>query len=90
MPLVAFVFLSIRELLEAMLVKTWNLTILVLAFLFASGGSHAQANIYEWAYVNPANPTQGVVQSSVVCPGGLCFRREKCQSLWPKPYAGLL
>ena len=34
------------------------------------GGLATQANIYEWAWANPADPTQGVVQSSVVCPGG--------------------
>ncbi|MGA2254864.1 MAG: pentapeptide repeat-containing protein, partial [Thermoguttaceae bacterium] len=50
--------------------KKWNLKILVLVFLLMSGVSQTQADIYEWAYVNPSDPSQGVVQSSVVCPGG--------------------
>ena len=51
-------------------VKTWNLKILVSVFLLLSGASQVQANIYEWAYVNPSNPSQGIYQSSTVCPGG--------------------
>ena len=32
--------------------------------------SQASADIFEWAWVNPNNPGQGKVQSSIVCPGG--------------------
>ena len=30
----------------------------------------ARAQIYEWAYVDPSDPGQGVYQSSTLCPGG--------------------
>ena len=30
----------------------------------------ASADIYEWEYVNPGNPSEGVRQSSIVVPGG--------------------
>jgi len=48
----------------------WNLKILVSIFLLTLGASQTLADIYEWAWVNPNDPTQGVYQSSVVCPGG--------------------
>ena len=48
----------------------WNLRIFVAVLLVTSWASPTQADIYEWAYVNPSDPSQGVVQSSVVCPGG--------------------
>jgi hypothetical protein len=32
--------------------------------------STTQAQIYQWQWVNPSDPSQGVVQSSVVCPDG--------------------
>jgi hypothetical protein len=48
----------------------WNLKILVSVFSFISWASQTQADIYEWAWVNPSDPSQGVYQSSVVCPGG--------------------
>jgi len=51
-------------------VKKWNLKILVSVFLLTLGASQTQADIYEWAYVNPSDPNQGVYQSSVLCPGG--------------------
>jgi hypothetical protein len=43
---------------------------LVLVFVLLFGASQTQADIYQWAYINPSDPTQGVVQSSVVCRGG--------------------
>jgi len=46
------------------------LGILVSVFLPMLGASQTQANIYEWAYVNPSDPSQGVYQSTMVCPGG--------------------
>ena len=42
----------------------------VAVFLFTLRSSQTQADINEWAWVNPNDPTQGVAQSSVVCPGG--------------------
>ena len=30
----------------------------------------SRADIYQWQYVNPANPSQGKQPSSVLCPGG--------------------
>lgn len=30
----------------------------------------ANANIYQWAWKNPANPSQGKIASTTVCPGG--------------------
>ncbi len=48
----------------------WNLKILVSVFFFLSATSQARADIYQWEWVNPSDPTQGVVQSSVVCSGG--------------------
>src|SRR5208283_5265971 len=60
---------SILDLLGATFMK-WNLSILVSVFLFMSWVSPSCADIFEWAYINPSNPSQGVVQSSVVCPGG--------------------
>jgi autotransporter-associated beta strand protein len=48
----------------------WNLKILISVLLLVSAASQTRADIYEWAWVNPSNPSQGVVQSSVVCPGG--------------------
>ena len=62
-------FRSILDLLKATAMK-WNLTILVSVFLLMSLASQTWADIDEWAYVNPSDPTQGVYQSSVVCPGG--------------------
>ncbi len=35
-----------------------------------SAASQTRGDIYEWAWVNPGDPTQGVYQSTVVCPGG--------------------
>src|SRR5271165_5728158 len=49
---------------------TWNLRILISVLLLMSAASRTQAEIYEWAYVDPSDPTQGVYQSSVPCPGG--------------------
>jgi len=48
----------------------WNLKVLVAVLLLILRASQTRADIYEWAWVNPSDPTQGVVQSSVVCPGG--------------------
>jgi len=48
----------------------WNLKILVPLLLLMSCASQTRADIFEWAYVDPGDPTQGVYQSSVVCLGG--------------------
>ena len=48
----------------------WNLRTLVSVLLLMSVASQTKADIFEWAWVNPGDPTQGVYQSSVVCPGG--------------------
>ena len=42
-----------------------------LCLVFSGVASQAHANIYQWAYVNPSDPSQGVYQSSTLCPGGL-------------------
>ena len=31
----------------------------------------ARADIYEWEYINPANPAQGKQQSTTLCPSGV-------------------
>jgi hypothetical protein len=49
---------------------SWNLKIFIAVLLLMSAASQTQADIYEWAWVNPSDPSQGVYQSSVVCPGG--------------------
>ena len=50
---------------------TRKIAAVAVAILFCMlGTSQTQADINEWAWVNPNDPTQGVVQSSVVCPGG--------------------
>ena len=38
--------------------------------MFTGVASHAVADIFQWAYVNPSDPSQGVVQSSTLCPDG--------------------
>ena len=37
-------------------------------FYFRDLKAHSQ--IYQWAYVDPNDPTQGVYQSTTLCPGG--------------------
>ena len=50
--------------------KTRTLTIIASVLLSTACASQSRADIYEWAWVDPADPTQGVYQSSIVCPGG--------------------
>ena len=66
---------------EATLMREWNRKLLVSLFLFMSGASQTRANIYEWAWVNPNDPSQGVVQTSVVCPGGSGVSAESSADL---------
>ncbi len=48
----------------------WNLKIRVSLLLLMPAASQTRAEIFEWAYVDPSDPSQGVYQSSVPCPGG--------------------
>jgi uncharacterized protein YjbI with pentapeptide repeats len=45
-----------------------SIIVAALAMLFAAGA--ARANIYQWAWVNPSDETQGVYQTTTLCPGG--------------------
>ena len=54
--------------MRKLIVKMWSLKILLSVFLL--GASQTWADIDQWAWVNPSDPSQGVYQSSVVCPGG--------------------
>ena len=54
---------------KATLMK-WIFAIVVSVLSLMSGVSQTWADINEWAYINPSDPSQGVYQSSVVCPGG--------------------
>ena len=49
-----------------------NLRTLCSTLLLAvvSGAATTHAQIYTWAYVNPSNHSQGVYQTSTLCPGG--------------------
>jgi probable HAF family extracellular repeat protein len=40
------------------------------AFLLALGANAAWADIYQWEYINPANPSQGKQESTTLAPGG--------------------
>ena len=42
----------------------------VAAALLLLSSPPARANIYQWAWVNPGDPSQGVYQSTTLCPGG--------------------
>jgi uncharacterized protein YjbI with pentapeptide repeats len=50
--------------------KRLNLKTLASLFLFLLAASRAHAVIYQWTYVDPSDPSQGVVQSTTLCPGG--------------------
>jgi len=50
--------------------KKSNLRIVVSLLLLLSAASPTKADIYEWAYVNSSDPSQGVKPSSMLCPGG--------------------
>jgi uncharacterized protein YjbI with pentapeptide repeats len=43
---------------------------LTCALAVTSLASAARANIYQWAWVSPTDPTQGKYQSTTLCPGG--------------------
>ena len=43
-------------------------TAIIITLTLSAGTAHA--DIYEWQYINPADPSQGKEPSSVVCPGG--------------------
>ena len=40
----------------------------VFAFMLAAGQIYG--DIDEWAYLNPSNPSDGVYQSTILCPSG--------------------
>ena len=48
----------------------WNIKIVISAFLLLSAAPQSYGQIYQWAYGNPSDPSQGVVQSSTLCPSG--------------------
>ena len=50
--------------------RTFNFKTLASVFLFLLAASHAHGQIYQWAWVDPGDPTQGVMQSTTLCPGG--------------------
>ena len=43
------------------------LSIVAMMFAFAPA---AHADIFQWEYINPADPTQGKRQSTTLCPSG--------------------
>ena len=43
-------------------------TAIIITLTLSVGTAHA--DIYEWEYVNPADPSQGKQPSSILCPGG--------------------
>lgn len=43
----------------------WILSVVLTAFV-----GLARADINQWEYINPADPTQGKQPSAIVCPGG--------------------
>src|SRR5262245_32894964 len=40
----------------------------LLAWIVLAGG--VRADIYQWEYINPGDPSQGKQQSATLCPGG--------------------
>ncbi len=46
---------------------TWTLA---LSTSFAASAGIARADIYQWEYVNPADPTRGKQESTTLCPDG--------------------
>lgn len=45
-------------------------TILSIAAVMFAFANAARADIYQWAYINPADPSQGKQQSATLCPDG--------------------
>src|SRR5687767_8482001 len=58
---------SRRTTRQAILLAAWGAA--CSAVVLAAPRS-ALADIFEWEYINPANPSQGKRQSTTVCPGG--------------------
>ena len=52
--------------------RTWSRQLFVVAsFGLLALANQARADIYQWEYVNPADPTQGKRQSTTPCPDGI-------------------
>src|SRR5262245_64612177 len=52
--------------------KHLNCVLQIVAALFAliAFVSAAQADVFQWEYINPADPSQGKQQSTTLCPDG--------------------
>ena len=70
----------------------WNLKILVSVCVLLLGASQSRTGqSYQWAYVNPGDPSQGCSTIHYPLPWReRRFRSPKCRPKRPRPYAGLL